>query len=77
MNVREKDPAEPIRKAAELLVNVHITDSNRQAVGHGDTDFGIITRALKEVNGLGALASEPLRPFPNPPMTAQMQRYLL
>ncbi len=75
MNIEEKDPAEAIRKAGELLVNVHIADSNRQAVGYGHTDFGAIVKALKEIDYQGALALEPLPPVPDPYIAARLKRY--
>jgi D-psicose/D-tagatose/L-ribulose 3-epimerase len=75
MNIEEKDPAEAIRKAGELLVNVHIADSNRQAVGYGHTDFEAIMRALKDIDYQGALALEPLPPVPDPYIAARLKRY--
>jgi len=75
MNIEEKDPAEAIRKAGELLVNLHIADSNRQAVGYGHTDFEAIMKALKEIDYQGALALEPLPPVPDPYIAARLKRY--
>lgn len=75
MNIEERDPAEAIRKAGEPLVNVHIADSNRQAVGYGHTDFEAIVRALKEIDYQGALALEPLPPVPDPYVAARLKRY--
>jgi len=75
MNIEEKDPAEAICKAGELLINVHIADSNRQAVGDGHTDFEAIMRALKDIDYQGALALEPLPPVPDPYIAARLRRY--
>jgi len=75
MNIEEKDPAEAIRKAGKLLVNLHIADSNRQAVGYGHTDFKAIMRALKDIDYQGALALEPLPPVPDPYIAARLKRY--
>jgi len=75
MNTEEKDPAGAIRKAGELLVNLHIADSNRQAVGYGHTDFEAIMRALKDIDYQGALALEPLPPVPDPYIAARLRRY--
>ncbi|HAL62404.1 MAG TPA: sugar phosphate isomerase/epimerase [Chloroflexi bacterium] len=75
MNIEERDPAEAIHKAGELLVNVHIADSNRQAVGYGHTDFEAIMRALKDIDYQGALALEPLPPVPDPYIAARLMRY--
>jgi sugar phosphate isomerase/epimerase len=75
MNIEEKDPAEAIHRAGELLVNVHIADSNRQAVGYGHTDFEAIMKALKEIDYQGALALEPLPPLlPDPYIAARLKR---
>ncbi|MHA1783904.1 MAG: sugar phosphate isomerase/epimerase family protein [Candidatus Helarchaeota archaeon] len=62
MNIEESDPAASIRKASDLLVHLHVADSNRQSVGRGHTDFKSIVRSLKEINFKGFLAMEPLPP---------------
>jgi D-psicose/D-tagatose/L-ribulose 3-epimerase len=76
MNIEEKDPAEAIRKAGRLLVNMHISDSNRQAVGYGHTDFEAIVKALKDINYQGPLTLEPVPPHPNALLAVDMERYL-
>lgn len=76
MNIEDADPAEAIRKAGDLLINMHISDSNREAVGHGHTDFRAIVQALKEINYQWALAMEPLPPFPNPFIGISKEKYL-
>lgn len=45
-SIEEKDPAEAIRKAGELSVNVHVAGSNRDAEGYGHTDFEETMRAF-------------------------------
>ena len=75
MNIEEPDPAGAIRKAGDLLINVHIADSNRQAVGYGHTDFKAIMRALKEIDYQRALTLEPLPPVPDPYIAARLKRY--
>ena len=75
MNIEEPDPSEAIRKAGNLLINVHIADSNREAVGHGHTDFKGIMRALKDIGYQRALALEPLPPVPDPYIAARLKRY--
>lgn len=75
MNIEEPDPSEAIRKAGNLLVNVHIADSNREAVGHGHTDFKSIMRALKDISYRRALTLEPLPPVPDPYIAARLKRY--
>jgi len=76
MNIEEQNPAEAIRKAGELLINMHISDSNRHAVGYGHTDFGALMKALKDINYQGPLTLEPVPPHPNPLLAVDMERYL-
>lgn len=76
MNIEEADPAEAIRRCGEeLLVNLHISDSNRMAVGDGHIDFKAIMNALKEINYQRALTLEPLPPVPDPYVAARLKRY--
>jgi D-psicose/D-tagatose/L-ribulose 3-epimerase len=76
MNIEDKDPAEAVRKAGALLINMHISDSQRGPVGHGHTDFVAIIRALKEINYQGALTMEPLPPIPDAFMAISMEEFL-
>lgn len=76
MNIEEEDPAEAIRKAGELLVNMHVSDSNRLAVGYGHTDFEAILRALKDIDYQGPLTLEPVPPHPNALLAVDMEPYL-
>ena len=76
MNIEEKDPAEAVRKAGELLVNMHLSDSNRQAVGYGHTDFGAMMKTLRDIDYQGPLTLEPVPPHPNPLLAVEMERYL-
>jgi D-psicose/D-tagatose/L-ribulose 3-epimerase len=76
MNIEEPDPAEAIRKGGNLLVNLHIADSNREAVGRGHIDFKSIMRALKDIHYQGALTLEPLPPVPDPYIAARLKRFL-
>lgn len=75
MNIEESDPAAAVRAAGDLLVNVHIADSNRQAVGRGHFDFAGLIGALKEIGYDRALALEPLPPVPDPYIAMKMKRY--
>ena len=50
MNIEEPGLPLAFRKAGNLLANVHIADSNRQAVGKGHTDFKSIIRTVKEID---------------------------
>jgi D-psicose/D-tagatose/L-ribulose 3-epimerase len=76
MNIEDKDLAEAVRKAGALLINMHISDSQRGPVGHGHTDFVAIIRALKEINYQGALTMEPLPPIPDAFMAISMEEFL-
>ncbi len=76
MNIEDEDPAEAVHKAGDLLINVHISDSNRMAVGHGHFDFKALMRALKEINYRGALTMEPLPPAPDAFMAISMEEFL-
>jgi len=76
MNIEDKDPAEAIRKAGDLLVNMHISDSQRGPVGHGHTDFKAIIRALKEIGYQGALTMEPVPSVPDAFMAISMEEFL-
>ena len=75
MNIEESDLAKAIRRCGQLLVNFHVADSNRQAVGEGHIDFGAIIRALKEIHYQGPLTLEPLPPVPNPYIASGLKRY--
>ncbi|MCR4426443.1 MAG: sugar phosphate isomerase/epimerase [Firmicutes bacterium] len=75
MNIEESDPAGAVLEAEDLLINVHIADSNRQSVGRGHFDFRALMRSLKQIGYERALALEPLPPVPDPYMAARMQRF--
>lgn len=66
MNIEEADMTAAIRRAGDLLVNMHVSDSNRMPPGRGHTDFGALLRALREINYTGALVLEPVPPGPDP-----------
>jgi D-psicose/D-tagatose/L-ribulose 3-epimerase len=75
MNIEDKDLPGAIRRAGDLLVNFHIADSNREAVGRGHTDFKAIVKALKDIDYKWTLALEPLPPVPDPYIAARLKRY--
>lgn len=76
MNIEEADPEGAIRRCGEkLLINLHISDSNRMAVGDGHVNFRAIMYALKEIRYEWALTLEPLPPVPNPYVAARLKRY--
>lgn len=76
MNIEERDPAGAIRCAGEMLVNLHVADSNRTAVGEGHVDFHAIMQALLDIGYNAALTLEPLPPVPDPYMAARMKRFM-
>lgn len=76
MNIEEPDPADAIRRAGDLLVNVHVSDSNRLPPGQGHTDFAGLFRALKEIHYQGPLTLEPVPPGSDPLMAAAMSEHL-
>lgn len=75
MNIEESEPADAIRRCGELLINLHISDSNRRAVGDGHFDFRAMMRALKDINYQQALALEPVPPVPNPYIAISLKRF--
>ena len=75
MNIEEANPTEAIKRCRKFLVNLHIADSNRTAVGDGHIDFKGIMRALKEINYQGPLTLEPIPPVPDPYMATHFKRY--
>jgi sugar phosphate isomerase/epimerase len=66
MNIEEKSFSDAILKCGNLLVNFHIADSNRQAVGNGHIDFYDIINSLHTIKYNGPLTLEPLPPISNP-----------
>ncbi len=75
MNIEESDLPAAIRQAGEQLINFHVADSNRQAVGRGHIDFKAIVKALKDIDYQWTLALEPLPPVPEPYIAARLKRY--
>lgn len=75
MNIEESNLVEAIRKSKDLLVNFHIADSNRQAVGRGHIDFRAVIEALYAIDYRGALALEPLPPVSDPYKAVRLPRY--
>ncbi|MGH2627860.1 MAG: sugar phosphate isomerase/epimerase family protein [Anaerolineales bacterium] len=76
MNLEEPDPANAIRRAGPRLVNLHASDSNRQAPGRGHIDFLAILEALREIGYGGVLTLEPVPPGSDPLLAARMSRNL-
>jgi len=74
MNIDEADIAGAVRQAGNLLVNMHISDSNREAPGRGHFDFEGLMKALKEISYLGYLTLEPVPPGSDPLLTTRMSK---
>jgi sugar phosphate isomerase/epimerase len=64
MNIEEVEPWTAIRKAGDLLLSMHLSDSNRMALGKGNLDFRAMMRALRDIHFNGLLTLEPLVPCP-------------
>jgi sugar phosphate isomerase/epimerase len=76
MNIEEPDLPGTILRAGELLVNMHISDSNRQAPGRGHMDYSGLLQALKQIDYQGALVLEPVPPGSNPILLSQFKKNL-
>jgi sugar phosphate isomerase/epimerase len=70
MNIEETDLLGSLRRAAEHLGHVHLSDSNRQAPGHGHLDVAAVLKTLKEIRFRGCLSFEVL-PLPDPESAAR------
>jgi sugar phosphate isomerase/epimerase len=66
MNIEEADPAVAVHDAGDRLFLFHAADSNRQAVGRGNTDFLALWRALRRNGYLGDLIVECTASGPDP-----------
>ena len=64
MNIEEADIAEGLRAMGDRLGHVHWADSNRQAMGFGNTDTWPILEALREIGYRGYLSAE-IFPLPD------------
>jgi len=76
MNIEEPDLADAIRRAGNDLVNMHVSDSNREAPGRGHIDFSSLMGALQEINYGGTLALEPVPPGSDPLLASRMSKNL-
>jgi sugar phosphate isomerase/epimerase len=64
MNIEESNSAAALREAGALVGHVHFADSNRCAIGFGQTDVAPIVAALREIKYTGYLSAEIL-PLPD------------
>ncbi len=76
MNIEEKNLAETILRSGDLLVNMHVSDSNRQAPGRGHMDYAALLKALKQVDFQGAFVFEPVPPGSDPILLSQFSENL-
>jgi sugar phosphate isomerase/epimerase len=60
MNIEEPDMAASLRKHAGSLGHIHFADSNREAPGHGHTDFRSVLLTLQESGYKGFFSFEVL-----------------
>jgi sugar phosphate isomerase/epimerase len=65
MNIEEANSAAALREAGALIGHVHFADSNRQAIGMGQTAVEPIVEALRAMNYAGYLSAE-IFPLPDP-----------
>lgn len=76
MNIEEKNPAEAVRRAGGLLVNLHVSDSTHGPVGSGHVDFRAVMRALADIRYDGPLTLESTPPHPDRFIAARADRFL-
>lgn len=70
MNIDEANTAAALREAGSLVGHVHFADSNRRAIGFGQTNVAPIFAALREIGYAGYLSAEIL-PLPDPAAAAR------
>lgn len=58
MNIEEADSAVALREAGALVGHVHFADSNRRAIGFGQTNVAPIIAALRAIGYTGYLSAE-------------------
>lgn len=64
MNIEEANSAAALREAGPLVGHVHFADSNRRAVGLGQTHVAPLIAALRAINYTGYLSAE-IFPLPD------------
>jgi sugar phosphate isomerase/epimerase len=65
MNIEEANSPAALRDAGTMIGHVHFADSNRRAVGMGQTAIAPIVEALREI-GYGGYLSAEIFPLPDP-----------
>ncbi len=58
MNIEEPSMAESLLYAGNRITHVHVSDSNREAPGHGHIDFRAFVKTLKEIGYDGFYSAE-------------------
>ncbi len=64
MNIDEANSAAALREAGSLIGHVHFADSNRRAIGMGQTNVAPIVAALRDIGYKGYLSAE-IFPLPD------------
>ena len=70
MNMEEPSIGDSIRRAAEMIGHVHLSDSNRWAAGLGHIDYAHISEALRSIDYNGFVSMEAF-PMPDPDTAAK------
>jgi sugar phosphate isomerase/epimerase len=65
MNIEEANSPAALREAAGLIRHVHFADSNRRAIGMGQTAIAPVVAALRDIGYAGYLSAE-IFPLPDP-----------
>ena len=66
MHLEEVSLHSALREAKALLAALHLTDTNRQGLGHGHLDLASLFHALREIDFHGPICLEFTAPGPNP-----------
>ena len=79
MNIEDKSIPDTIRYAKNLVSNLHISSSNRYAVGQGHFDYAPVLAALRDIGYDGYLTLEAFAPDPEQALreTAQNMKPLI
>ena len=73
LDLEEKSIPDALKLAGDLLVHVHLVDSDRLAPGYGHIDFESVLKTLKEINYKRYLSAEIL---PNPDDETAAKQYI-
>lgn len=73
INIEEVDMYDAIKKTAPYLVDFHVADNNRRAVGEGSIDWKKLIKTLKDAGYKGQLTVEFVVPFDRSPLAHKME----